>query len=442
MKVTLIKPNIGRMEDRAYIDEGRMEPLNLGVLAGLTPPDVEVAMYDDRMEPMPYDEPTDLVAITVETYTARRSYEIADAFRARGVPVILGGMHPTFLPDEAAAHADSIYLGDAETQWAHVLDDASRHALKPVYRAPTGKPQPGVPTRRDIYRGKGYLPLALVQFSRGCRFACSFCAVTRYFDRQQFYREVKEVIAEIESQPRKLVFFVDDNINSYPELSIKLYRELKSLKIRWVSQSTIDMTADPALMDAMLESGCLGHVVGFESIDPRNLKQMRKASNLPRWEKYGRQLAILREYGLQTWAAFLLGYDYDTPASIRDTLDFALANKFTFAAFNILMPYPETPLYRKLEAEGRLLYGGKWWLHPDYRFNHAAFVPKRCTPDELTEACWQARSQFNSFGSLVRRALDFKTNMRNPVRFATYLNFNPIFRKEVFKKQGMRFGVH
>jgi len=442
MKITLIKPNIGRMERGPYVDEGRMEPLNLGVLAALTPPGVEVVMYDDRMEAVPYDEPTDLVGITVETYNARRSYEIAAEYRARGVPVILGGVHPVLLPQEAAQHADSLFLGDAETQWHQVVEDARRRQLKAVYRAPVGRPQPGTLTRRDIFEGKGYLPLTLVQFSRGCRFACSFCAVARYFDRGQYYRDIREVIAEIESQPRRLVFFVDDNINSYPERSLELYRALKPLRIRWVSQSTIDMAEDKRLMDAMLESGCLGHVVGFESVDPRNLKQMRKASNLPRWERYGRQLRVMREYGLQTWASFVLGYDYETPESVREVADFAMENRFTFAAFNILMPYPDTPMYRTLEREGRLLYGGKWWLHPDYRFNHAAFVPKRCTPDELTEACWQARKRFNSLGSLVHRALDFKTNMRNPVRFATYLQFNPVFRKEVFKKHGMRFGIH
>lgn len=442
MKITLIKPNIGRMPERRYIDEGRMEPLNLGVIAALTPPDVEVVMYDDRMEGLPFDEATDLVGITVETYNARRAYEISAQYRKRGVPVILGGMHPVLLPEEAALNADSLFLGDAETLWHEVVEDARKRRLKPLYRAPVGRPQPGTLTRRDIFRGKGYIPLTLVQFSRGCRFNCNFCAVARYFDRQQYYRDIREVIAEIESQERRLVFFVDDNINSYPEMSIKLYRELKALKIRWVSQSTIDMADEPELMDAMLESGCLGHVVGFESVDPRNLKQMRKASNLPRWERYERQLKVMREHGLQTWASFVLGYDFETPASVRDTAEFALANKFTFAAFNILMPYPATPMYERLQAEGRLLYDGKWWLHPDYRFNYAAFQPKSCSPEELTEACWDARSRFNSLASLIHRALDFKTNMRNPVRFGTYLQFNPIFRKEVFKKHGMHFGYH
>jgi radical SAM superfamily enzyme YgiQ (UPF0313 family) len=442
MRITLIKPNIGRMEHAPYVDEGRMEPLNLGVLAALTPPDVEVKLYDDRMEPIAYDEPTDLVGITTETYNARRSYEICAEYRKRGVPVIMGGVHPVLLQEEAAQHADSLFLGDAETVWAEVVEDARRRRLKPVYNGPVGRPQPGVPTRRDLFEGKGYLPLTLVQFSRGCRFNCHFCAVARYFKKQQYYRDIPEVIAEIESQPRKLVFFVDDNINSYPELSIQLFRAIKPLKIHWVSQSTIDMAENKELMDAMLESGCLGHVVGFESIDPRNLKRMRKASNLPRWERYARQLKVMREYGLQTWASFVLGYDFETPDSVRDTADFALENKFTFAAFNILMPYPDTPMYKQLAAENRLLYDGKWWLHPDYRFNSAAFVPRSCSPQELTQACWEARSRFNSFWSLIYRALDFKTNLRNPVRFATYLQFNPIFRKEVFKKQGMRFGFH
>jgi len=441
MKLVLIKPNIGRMEEGPYVDEGRMEPLNLGVLAALTPPDVEVVMYDDRMEGIAFDEPADLVGITVETYNARRAYEIAHEYRSRGVRVILGGVHPVLLPEEAALHADSLFLGDAETLWHQVIEDARHERLKPLYRAPAGPPQPATLTRRDIFRGKGYLPLTLVQFSRGCRFNCSFCAVARYFEKQQYFRAIDEVIAEIESQPRKLIFFVDDNINSYPEQSLELYRAIKSLRIRWVSQSTIDMAENPRLMDAMLDSGCLGHVVGFESVDPRNLKQMRKASNLSAWERYGRHLKVMREYGLQTWASFVLGYDYETPASVREVAEFALDNRFTFAAFNILMPYPGTPMYRRLEQEGRLLYGGKWWLHPAYRFNHAAFVPKRCTPDALTEACWQARKRFNSLGSLVHRALDFKTNMRNPVRFATYLQFNPVFRKEVFKKHGMRFGT-
>lgn len=441
MKLTLIKPNIGRLEHSLYVDEGRMEPLQLGVLAALTPPDVEVVMYDDRMEAIPYDEPTDLVAITVETYTARRAYEIGAEYRARGVPVVMGGFQPTLLPEESRKHADAIYIGDAECSWAEVIEDARRGLLKPVYHAHPGPPQPHVLTRRDIFQGKGYLPITLMQFSRGCRYACTFCAVSVYFDRTHYLREVREVVQEIEAQERKLIFFVDDNICSNHEALKVLCRELIPLKIRWVSQGSIDMANDLDLMELMVRSGCLGHVVGFESLDPRNLKWMKKGPNLSGFARYGPQLRAFRDYGLQLWAAFTLGHDFDTVQSIEQTLEFALENKFCFAAFNILIPYPNTPLYRRLEEEGRLLYDGKWWIHPEYRFNYAAFRPKLMSPEELTEACHRSRARFNSVGSIVRRAFDFKTNMRSLTRLGVYVAYNPIFRKEVFKKHGMRFGL-
>lgn len=443
MKLTLIKPNIGRMEHSLYVDEGRMEPLQLGVLAALTPPDVEVALFDDRMEEIPYDEPTDLVAITVETYTARRAYEISAEFRQRGVPVVLGGMQPTLIPEETRPHADAIFIGDAETGWAEVIEDARCGKLKPVYRAPVGRPQTGTLTRRDLFDGKGYLPVTLLQFSRGCRFACTFCAVSAYFDRTQYCRDAREVVREIEAQERKFLFFVDDNLLSDFEAAKELFRALIPLKVRWVSQGSIDMTRDRELMELMVRSGCVGLVVGFESLDSQNLRGMKKAPNLVGgFDGYQEQIEIIRDYGLQLWAAFTLGHDYDTRESIERTLEFAMDNKFCFAAFNILVAYPNTPLYRKLEAERRLLYDGKWWLHPEYRFNHACFRPVRMSPEDLTEACFHARASFNSIPSVIRRAFDFKTNMRSPYRLGVYVTYNPIFRKEVFKKHGMKFGLH
>ena len=240
MKITLIKPTIGRREHSLYVDEGRMEPLMLGVLAGLTPPDIEVVLYDDRMEAIPYDEPTDLVAITVETYTARRAYEIAAEFRLRGVPVILGGMHVALLPEEAAMHADSIFVGDAETGWLQVLADARTQRLRRRYDGAPGIAQSGnVRPRRDLYAGKGYLPITLMQFSRGCRFACSFCAVSQYFGKKHYLRRIDEVVAEIESQPRHFIFFVDDNI--------RIVRRLRSCAMH-SSRCACIGSARPALM--------------------------------------------------------------------------------------------------------------------------------------------------------------------------------------------------
>lgn len=442
MKITLIKPNIGRREHSLYIDHGRMEPLMLGVLAALTPPDVEVVLYDDRMEAIPYDEPTDLVAITVETYTARRAYEIAAEFQQRGVPVILGGMHPTLLPDEAANYADSIFLGDAETLWQQVVADARIGKLQQRYQAPPGIAQMGgIVPRRELFKGKGYLPMTLMQFSRGCRFTCHFCAVSQYFDKRHYIRRIDEVLTEIAEQERKLIFFVDDNIASDKKALKELCRELIPLKIKWFSQASLDVTQDLELMKLMTDSGCVGNVTGFESINRDSLRESKKASNLAGFSNYVNEVRILREHGMQTWAAFTLGYDHDSYDSILATLEFALHNRFTFAAFNILTPYPNTPLYRKLAQENRLLYEGKWWLHPEYRFNQAAFIPANMIADELTEVCHAARKKFNSVFSLLYRFSDIKTNLRTLWGVAAYWKYTTLFRQEVYQKHRMRFGL-
>lgn len=443
MKLTLIKPNIGRREHSLYVDEGRMEPLPLGILAALTPEDVEVVMYDDRMECIPYDEPTDLVGITVETFTARRAYEISAEYRKRGVKVVMGGMHAMLIPEEVAAHCDCVIVGDAEPVWAQMIDDFRDGRMQKRYNAIQPVcPQQGVIARRDIFEGKGYLPISLLQFSRGCSHQCSFCASSVYFRAHHYCRPVDEVIREIQSQKRKLLFFVDDNIVCNREKAKELFRVLIPLKIHWVSQGSMDMLLDKELMELMVKSGCLGLVIGFESISPQNISEMHKYTNRKASDNlYASEIEQLRQWGLQTWAAFTVGHDGDTVESIRATCDFAIRNKFTFAAFNILMPYPNTPLYERLEQEGRLLYDGKWWLHEEYRFNYCSIVPKNMTPDELTEISFDCRRRFNSVPSIISRALEIHTNLRTPYRFMTYLIYNPLFRKEVFKKQGLRFGL-
>ncbi len=445
MRVSFIRPNIGRLVDGPYIDEGRMQPLTLGVIAAYTPSDVECVLHDDRMEEIPFDDPTDLVAITVEIYNARRAFEIAAEYRRRGVRVVMGGFHPTLVPDECLEHADAIVTGDAEQAWPRVVEDARAGQLQRAYAGTTGTPQlGGRPARRDLFEGKGYLPVGLVQFGRGCRFACSFCAISTFFSRTQCVRPVEDVVAEIEHQDQKLIFFVDDNLVSDRERAKELMRALIPLNIRWVSQGSIDMTEDPELMDLIEASGCQGFVIGFESVVPDSVKGMRKACNLSKvysgWDRYQRQADILRKHHLQTWAAFTLGHDTDTVESIAETLHFAEESKFCFAAFNILMPYPSTPLYAKLEAENRLLWGGKWWLHPDYRFNHAAFIPNNMSPDELTEAVLRNRLRWNSLPSIFNRVWDFRTHLNSFYRLGTYLVYNRLYARESLTKHGMIFG--
>ena len=262
-----------------------------------------------------------------------------------------------------------------------------------------------------------------------------------YFDKKHYIRRIDEVIREIAEQDRKFIFFIDDNIATNHKALIDLCRELIPLRIHWISQASLDVTKNLELMQVMADSGCIGHVMGFESITPESLRDARKAPNIPGFSNYEYEVRVLRDYGMQTWAAFTLGYDNDTYESILATMRFALRNRFTFAAFNILMPYPNTPLYSQLQKAGRLLYDGNWWLHPHYRFNQAAFVPNKMTPQELTEVCHISRQKFNSLTSLLYRFSDVKTNLKTLWRAASYWRYTTLFRKEVYKKHMMRFGL-
>ena len=215
MRVTLILPCIGRMPgDRHYVRSWQMEPLAPAVLAALTPRDVERRFYDDRLETIPYDEPTDLVALSVETYSAMRSYQIASEYRRRGVPVVMGGFHPTLCPDEAARFADTVVIGEAESVWRGLVDDYRHGTPRATYRA-DGRPSlAGVIPDRSILRGKRYVPVTLIEGGRGCSYRCEFCAIQTYFDATVSRRPVDTLIDEIRQlrDRTRLFFFVDDNI--------------------------------------------------------------------------------------------------------------------------------------------------------------------------------------------------------------------------------------
>lgn len=270
MRILFIKPNMGLVNGRPYDDRGRMEPLTFAALAGFTPERHEVCLCDDRFEPVPYNETWDLVGITVEIYMARRAYEIADRFRALGVKVIVGGPHVTLIPAEASQHADAIALGDIDAVWQTILDDAEAGCLKPVYH---GLPLDGtelkqICLRRDIFKGKPYLPVTLTQFSRGCSNFCEYCATGSIYRGRFPHRSPKDVVNELARTGRKFIFFVDDNLIADVEAAKVLFRKLIPLKLRWIGQASLKFASDPELMDLMVRSGCAGLVVGFESGTP------------------------------------------------------------------------------------------------------------------------------------------------------------------------------
>ncbi|MBL8079877.1 MAG: B12-binding domain-containing radical SAM protein [Anaerolineales bacterium] len=429
MRVTLIHPCIGRRKNQPYIRLWQMEPLPPAAIAGLTPRDVEVKFYDDRMEQIPFDEPTDLVAISVETYTAKRAYQIASEYRKRNIPVVMGGFHATLCPEEVSQYADAVVIGEAETLWEQVLQDAERKTLKAYYRAESRPSLANMRPDRSIYKGKNYLPIGLVEAGRGCHFVCDFCAVQTVFNHTQTRRPAGDIYTELEAlRDKPLIFFVDDNITSNMDQAKEFFRELKKLKIKWVSQASINAAHDEEFLHLIKESGCQGMLVGFESLNPDNLKKMNKGFNTMQGG-YEKALANLRKHNIRLYITFVFGYDEDTEASFKQTVDFALHHKFYIAAFNHLTPFPGTPLYKRLEQEGRLLFE-KWWLDDRYSYNMIPFQPARMTPEQLQRGCVEARAEFYNWSNIWNRSFD-SVNRSNLLMWSQFYGINAMFRREV-----------
>jgi radical SAM superfamily enzyme YgiQ (UPF0313 family) len=429
LKILFIVPGYGRKKDGSYIESWTMEPLTIAVLAALTPGGIEKKFYDDRVEKIPLTEDADLVAITAETYTALRAYEISKAYRERGIPVVLGGYHPTLLPREAAKYADAIVCGEAEDIWGELLNDAAEGRLNDVYKS-TGRPSlSGIRPDRSIFRGKRYLPLALVETSRGCVHGCSFCSISAFYRQSHNQRPAGEVAEEIASLDRRPVFLVDDNIVANPAFAEELFKALIPLKIRWFSQCSIYGTRDRALVRLMRKSGCQGVLIGFESLDQENLEAMNKGWNTS-LHSYRKILALLRDEGILVYGTFIFGYEGDTPGTIENALQFAMDEKLFIAAFNQLQPFPGTPVYEEMDKEDRLL-SPAWWLQQDYRFGDVVFTPESMAPAELSEGCLEARRKFFRLSSIMKRAIDFKSNCGSLFRVAMFFRFNSLLGRDV-----------
>jgi radical SAM superfamily enzyme YgiQ (UPF0313 family) len=399
--------------------------------------DTRLRFYDDRTEVIPFDEPTDLVAMSVETYTAKRAYQIASEYRRRGVPVVMGGFHPTLVPDEASEYAESIVVGEAEQLWPEVLEDFRRGHLQRVYRQPRRPPLTGLRPDRSIFAGKRYLPVGLVEAGRGCHFRCEFCAVQSFFSNTQTRRPVEEILEEIRRIRKPLIFFVDDNITSNMDQAKEFFRALIPLKVRWVSQASINAAHDEEFLRLIKASGCQGLLIGFESLNPDNLRRMHKGFNLMKGG-YEQALANLRRHEIRLYATFILGYDGDMRGTLEATLAFAQRHRFYIVAFNHLTPFPATPLYRRLQEEGRLLYE-RWWLDPEYRYGMVPFAPRGLTAEEVKQQCITARQKFYSLSSVLRRGFD-KVNISDWFMWTHFFSINLLFRAEVMQRKDFPLG--
>ena len=430
MHLTLVHPAIGRKTGTDYMRSWQMEPLPIAALAGLTPKGVDIAFYDDRMEAIDFDRPTDLVAIPVETYTAKRAYQIASDFRARGVPVVMGGFHASLAPDEVAQHAEAVVLGEAENLWPLVIDDARHGRLQRVYTSAVQPDLADIRYDRSLFKGKKYLPIRLIETSRGCKFPCDFCAIQTVFKRTARHRPIDAIVKELLElrDGARLFFFVDDNFAADMDFAHQLAGALEGLSVRWVTQMSINAAHDEVLLARLAKAGCIGVLIGFESLDPAVLRAMRKTFNTMKGG-YRIALANLRRHGIRVYGTFVFGYGETRAAGFAEAAEFAIDHRFYIAAFNHLTPFPGTPLYTRLKQQGRLLYDS-WWLDARYRYNDLPFRPESGEPDDIRKGCLAARRTFYGWRSMALRIFD-KVNRSDPVMLRNFLPINIMHRAEV-----------
>ena len=410
MKVTLISPDLQATHFKFTPKEVKsfwFAKLTLPHLAALTPEDIEVRLIDEAVEPINFDEPTDFVGITVNTYLAPRAYEISAEFRKRGVPVILGGVHPSLYTEEAQQHADSVAIGEAETIWEPILRDVEKGQLHPIYRATEFSSLKGLPLpRRDLLKQDAYLTTNTIQTTRGCPFDCDFCSVTDFFGHTYRCRPLPEVIREIETLDlNHPMVFVDDNIIGRPQYALDLFNAIKSYKVRWGSQCSINLSKHSHVMKAAKESGCVAMFIGIESISQENIDDMHKGVN--HVDKYYEAIQRIHDHGISINAGMILGMDHDDESVFERTLEFLEKTRIEYATFHILTPVPGTVLYHRMEQEGRII--DRDWSK--YNGGYTVFKPKLMSPEALEEGYYWTYQQFYSMRSILKRIAEPSVEM-------------------------------
>jgi radical SAM superfamily enzyme YgiQ (UPF0313 family) len=381
--------------------------LALTSLAGATPPAWEVTYWDENLlqGPPPGNPCPQVVAITVHLTFAQRAYELAAWYRARGSCIVMGGLHVLSCPDEVAPHADVMAIGEGVQIWPQILDDIDAGRPQRVYRGDFRKPYRDEPApRRDVLPRRSFLTTSSLIATRGCHNRCGFCYLATDGLRMPYQmRDVEQVVAEFAEDDQPYAVFTDNNLGSRPDYLRQLCRALQPLEKIWSAAVTIDVTDDPSLVREMALAGCTGVFVGFESLTDLNLADAHKRT--PRAADYSRRVRVLHDHGIQVNGSFVLGFDHDRPEVFAETVDWIETNRLECATFHIMTPYPGTPLFRQLEAEGRLLHRN-WTL---YDTGHVVFQPKHMSVEQLAEGyAWCYRRLFTLSCIWRRRPRDWR----------------------------------
>lgn len=382
-------------------------PLTLTTLAALVPSDVvveDISLYDETVQTIPLDLEADLIGITLITGTAPRSYKWADYFRSKGMTVVLGGVHPSMLPEEAMLHADSVVTGFADNTFPQLVRDFAAGKLKKRYHQENDYTMgDGIRPKRDMIRKKDFITTNSIEVTKGCVHHCTFCAFPAAFGKQNYQRTIRSTIEEIESLSGKEILFTDINMIADKEYAKKLFREMIPLKKWWFGLATSDVTDDEELFELLVKSGCKGLLIGFESVDIKSLKRMGK--NFNQIDYYERLAKKLHDNGISINGTFAFGSDGEDKSVFEETVRIVDKLKIDLPRYSIVTPFPKTPFHRQLQKQGRI-FETDWAM---YDVEHCVFTPEKMTPEELEEGLEYAWKMTYKNSSIFKRLTSFKT---------------------------------
>jgi len=409
MKVKMILPALTEAKSPFYrpIKYALFPPMGLATLAGYLDSDDEIDLQDEHVENLNLDDEPDLVVLQVYITSARRAYEIADLYRMKGSYVVMGGLHVTALPDEAARHADTIFLGPGEDTWPQFLADFRQGHPARRYQSTTRTLVGSPPPRRDLIKRHMYLAPNSIVVSRGCPHRCDFCYKEAFFQGgKSFYTQrVEDALAEIERLPGRHLYFLDDHLFGDPRFALALFDGMAGMGRLWQAAGTVSSILEPGLMEEAAKAGLRSLFVGFETLNPDNLRGQSKRQNLNR--NYNHAVRRLHDIGVMVNASFVFGMDGDDESVFDRTVEWAVSQGIETATFHILTPYPGTALYRRMQAQGRLLHSD-WDL---YDTRHAVYRPAGMSPGALEAGYWRAYRDFYRWRSILRGAWTKETGL-------------------------------